>query len=194
MWQIPLAIRRTNTSSARGPSICRRSIFSGRPGCRNTAARIGTRDWLGRFIHPLKCPRQVRFASLDIYYGGEEGFNGTGGRQNFIGSRYWALGRAVDLNPVTQREKENLTHLSRPEPAEPALLGNNEYPANASRFWFHVLMQLEEIRLSHFQCFKELKIQCSKVTLLPGANSSGKSSSLHGLLGAIQTNDFPVVS
>ena len=53
-------------------------------------------------------------------------------------------------------------------------------------------MQLEEIRLSHFKCFKEAKVQCSKVTLLTGANSSGKSSILYGLLGAIQTRDFPL--
>ena len=53
-------------------------------------------------------------------------------------------------------------------------------------------MQLEEIRLSHFKCFKDVKIQCSKVTLLTGANSSGKSSILYGLLGAIQTRDFPL--
>jgi len=53
-------------------------------------------------------------------------------------------------------------------------------------------MQLEEIRLAYFKCFKEIKVQCSKVTLLTGANSSGKSSILYGLLGAIQTKDHPL--
>jgi predicted ATPase len=53
-------------------------------------------------------------------------------------------------------------------------------------------MQLDEIRLTHFKCFKEAQVQCSKVTLLTGANSSGKSSILYGLLGAIQTKDFPL--
>lgn len=53
-------------------------------------------------------------------------------------------------------------------------------------------MQLDEIRLNHFKCFKDLKIQCSKFTLLTGANSSGKSSVLDGILGAVQTKDFPL--
>ena len=53
-------------------------------------------------------------------------------------------------------------------------------------------MQVQEIRLTNFKCFKDVKVQCSKFTLLTGANSSGKSSILHGLLGAIQTKDFPL--
>lgn len=53
-------------------------------------------------------------------------------------------------------------------------------------------MKLERIRLSHFKCFQEADIQCSKITLLTGANSSGKSSILYGLLGAIQTRDYPL--
>jgi predicted ATP-dependent endonuclease of OLD family len=53
-------------------------------------------------------------------------------------------------------------------------------------------MQIQEIRLTNFKCFKSVKIQCSKFTLLTGANSSGKSSVLHGLLGAVQTKDFPL--
>jgi predicted ATPase len=53
-------------------------------------------------------------------------------------------------------------------------------------------MKLLEIRLSNFKCFKAVNVNCSRFTLLTGANSSGKSSILYGLLGAIQTKDFPL--
>jgi predicted ATPase len=53
-------------------------------------------------------------------------------------------------------------------------------------------MNIERIHLENFKCFKDISIDCSKFTLLTGANSSGKSSILYGLLGAIQTKNFPL--
>ncbi len=50
---------------------------------------------------------------------------------------------------------------------------------------------LTAIRLANFKCFKTLKLRCPKITLLTGANSSGKSSVFASLLGALQTHDFP---
>lgn len=52
-------------------------------------------------------------------------------------------------------------------------------------------MQLDELWLSHFKRFKKVELACSKLTLLTGPNSSGKSSIIHGLLGAVQTTNFP---
>lgn len=52
-------------------------------------------------------------------------------------------------------------------------------------------MHIERIALRNFKCFKEIDIKLSKITLLTGENSSGKSSLLYGLLGALQTQDFP---
>ncbi|KAF9658280.1 DUF3696 domain-containing protein [Tenacibaculum sp. ZH5_bin.1] len=52
-------------------------------------------------------------------------------------------------------------------------------------------MQIEEITLKNFRCFNEISINTSDITLLTGANSSGKSSLMYGVLGAIQSREFP---
>jgi predicted ATPase len=52
-------------------------------------------------------------------------------------------------------------------------------------------MQLRKIALTNFKCFEKVNLECSKFTLLTGANSSGKSSLIYSLLGALQTTNFP---
>ena len=52
-------------------------------------------------------------------------------------------------------------------------------------------MFIKKIGLKNFKCFKEVEMDFSKITLLTGANSSGKSSLLYGLLAAFQSKDFP---
>src|SRR6266481_3365434 len=51
-------------------------------------------------------------------------------------------------------------------------------------------MHLESIVLRHFKCFSETQLPLGKITLLLGANSTGKSSLLYGLLAALQTDQF----
>ena len=52
-------------------------------------------------------------------------------------------------------------------------------------------MYLENLTLRNFKCFAEQSLRFSKITILLGANSSGKSSLLQGLLAAVQTDRFP---
>ena len=52
-------------------------------------------------------------------------------------------------------------------------------------------MNIKKIKLQNFKCFEKAEIDCAKVLLLTGANSSGKSSVLNGLLGALQTTRYP---
>ena len=52
-------------------------------------------------------------------------------------------------------------------------------------------MSINSISLKNFKCFREMDIKLSKITLLTGANSSGKSSLLYGILAALQSKDFP---
>lgn len=52
-------------------------------------------------------------------------------------------------------------------------------------------MNIEKIHLENFKCFDSISIETSKITLLTGANSSGKSSLMYGILGAIQSREFP---
>ena len=53
-------------------------------------------------------------------------------------------------------------------------------------------MQLEKLELVNFKCFARQPLRFSKITVLLGANSSGKSSLLHGVLAAAQTDNFPL--
>ena len=48
-----------------------------------------------------------------------------------------------------------------------------------------------EIELKNFRCIEYGKINFSKITLLTGANNSGKSSLINALLGCLQASDFP---
>ena len=52
-------------------------------------------------------------------------------------------------------------------------------------------MELKSISIENFKCFEKADIDFSKITLLTGANSSGKSSILFSILGAIQSGEFP---
>lgn len=53
-------------------------------------------------------------------------------------------------------------------------------------------MKINSISLNNFKCFDKVKIDLSKITLLTGANSSGKSSLIYSLIGAIQSREFPL--
>src|SRR5579862_5803026 len=52
-------------------------------------------------------------------------------------------------------------------------------------------MRLTRISLENFKCFQQVNIDCSTFTLLTGGNSSGKSSLLMSVLGALQTKNYP---
>lgn len=53
-------------------------------------------------------------------------------------------------------------------------------------------MSINRIALKNFKCFRELDLTLPKITLLTGANSSGKSSVLYGLLAPFQSREFPL--
>lgn len=54
------------------------------------------------------------------------------------------------------------------------------------------MSELKRITLENFKCFDKLDISTSKITLLTGANSSGKSSIIYSILGPLQSEEFPV--
>jgi predicted ATPase len=58
-------------------------------------------------------------------------------------------------------------------------------------------MRIERLALKNFKCFKEVDVSFSRITLLTGENSSGKSSLIYGILAPIQSinshsNSFPL--
>lgn len=53
-------------------------------------------------------------------------------------------------------------------------------------------MSINKIGLKNFKCFKEVEVDFSKITLLTGENSSGKSSLIYGLLIPFQSYKFPL--
>ncbi|WP_055077101.1 DUF3696 domain-containing protein [Pseudanabaena sp. 'Roaring Creek'] len=58
-------------------------------------------------------------------------------------------------------------------------------------------MQIHRLALKNFKCFKEVDVSFSKITLLTGENSSGKSSLIYGILSPLQSlnlygNSFPL--
>lgn len=54
------------------------------------------------------------------------------------------------------------------------------------------MIQLKHIKLRNFKCFSnELSLELGRLTLLTGANSTGKSSLMYGVLGALQSPRFP---
>jgi len=53
-------------------------------------------------------------------------------------------------------------------------------------------MSINRISLRNFKCFRNLDVDFSKITLLTGENSSGKSSLVYGLLSVFQSNGFPL--
>ena len=52
-------------------------------------------------------------------------------------------------------------------------------------------MRINKLQFENFKCFKNIELELGKITLLTGANSSGKSSIIYGILGAIQSGEFP---
>ncbi|MDI9363878.1 MAG: AAA family ATPase [Flavobacterium sp.] len=53
-------------------------------------------------------------------------------------------------------------------------------------------MDLQKITIENFKCFQsQNEIEFGQLTLLTGANSSGKSSIIYSILGAIQSGEFP---
>lgn len=53
-------------------------------------------------------------------------------------------------------------------------------------------MELQKVIIENFKCFQtKIEIDFGKLTLLTGANSSGKSSIIYSILGAIQSGEFP---
>ncbi|MGE5343196.1 MAG: DUF3696 domain-containing protein [Candidatus Omnitrophota bacterium] len=52
-------------------------------------------------------------------------------------------------------------------------------------------MRIQRVRIENFKCFKSADIELGKITLLTGANSSGKSSFLYSILGPLQSGEFP---
>jgi predicted ATPase len=53
-------------------------------------------------------------------------------------------------------------------------------------------MKIEQLTLENFKCFKSEKtFDFSRLTILTGANSSGKSSVIQAIIAALQTDDFP---
>jgi predicted ATPase len=53
-------------------------------------------------------------------------------------------------------------------------------------------MFINKLGLKNFKCFKEVEVDFSKITLLTGENSSGKSSLIYGLLAPLQSEGFPL--
>jgi len=52
-------------------------------------------------------------------------------------------------------------------------------------------MRINKVSIENFKCFKGVDIELGKLTLLTGANSSGKSSILYSILGVLQSGEFP---
>jgi len=52
-------------------------------------------------------------------------------------------------------------------------------------------MPIHRISLKNFKCFKETDVELSRITVLTGENSSGKSSLIYGILAPFQSNGFP---
>lgn len=50
---------------------------------------------------------------------------------------------------------------------------------------------ITQLKAKNFKCFKDLTIDFKPLTLLTGANSSGKSSIIYGLIGPFQSENFP---
>lgn len=52
-------------------------------------------------------------------------------------------------------------------------------------------MLFKSLALKYFKCFEEVEVEFAPITLLTGANSSGKSSLIYSLLATWQTEQFP---
>lgn len=52
-------------------------------------------------------------------------------------------------------------------------------------------MQIKRFSAANFKCFRKLDVSFSRITLLTGENSSGKSSLIYGILSVFQSDAFP---
>ncbi|MGM9510974.1 DUF3696 domain-containing protein [Larkinella sp. GY13] len=52
-------------------------------------------------------------------------------------------------------------------------------------------MLINSLSLENFKCFEKLDVKFAPITLLTGANSSGKSSLIYSLLAVVQSKSFP---
>lgn len=53
-------------------------------------------------------------------------------------------------------------------------------------------MLINRLILKNFKCFRQADVTFSKITLLTGENSSGKTSLLYGILAPLQSKGFPL--
>ena len=56
---------------------------------------------------------------------------------------------------------------------------------------FFMANRITHLKLKNFKCFQDLDIDLKPLTILTGANSSGKSSIIYSILVALQSKDFP---
>ena len=49
---------------------------------------------------------------------------------------------------------------------------------------------MKKINIENFKCYEKIEFETSKITFLTGGNSSGKSSLLYSILGAVQSGEF----
>ena len=55
------------------------------------------------------------------------------------------------------------------------------------------IMKIKNLTIKNFKCFSETaNVEFGKITLLTGANSSGKSSLIYSLLGLLQSSNSPI--
>ena len=52
-------------------------------------------------------------------------------------------------------------------------------------------MKIKSLELKNYRCFKETAINFSDITILTGANSSGKSTVITAILLYLQSEHFP---
>lgn len=50
---------------------------------------------------------------------------------------------------------------------------------------------IKKININNFKCYESNNFEISKITLLTGANSSGKSSLMYSILSTVQSGEFP---
>src|SRR5262245_59005846 len=53
-------------------------------------------------------------------------------------------------------------------------------------------MYLDSLSLTNFKCFTHYDLALKPITVLLGANSTGKSTLLYGILAALQSQNFPL--
>ena len=58
-------------------------------------------------------------------------------------------------------------------------------------YFSQIAMLINSLSLKNFKCFEELDVKFAPITLLTGANSSGKSSLINAILAVMQTEQFP---